>query len=59
MDSLNPGSVVELKRTIWALGKIQIFDGDGSLFATQGVFRDIESGDALVAATEAAPCRAS
>jgi hypothetical protein len=46
-DALAPGSVVESKRTIWALGQIQVFDGgaDGdinttpnSVFATQGVF---------------------
>jgi hypothetical protein len=42
-----PGSIVELKRAIWALGKVNVNDGgaDGvastqpnTLFATQGVF---------------------
>ena len=47
MDALVPGSVPEGKRSIWALGQVQVFDGgsDGvastagnSLFAVQGVF---------------------
>jgi hypothetical protein len=47
MDALYPGSVPEGKRSIWALGQVQLFDGgsDGvaatagnSLFAVQGVF---------------------
>jgi hypothetical protein len=47
MDALMPGAVPEGKRSIWALGQVQLFDGgtDGvastagnSLFAVQGVF---------------------
>ena len=47
MDALVPGSVPEGKRSIWALGQVQVFDGgpDGvaatagnSPFAVQGVF---------------------
>jgi len=47
MDALVPGAVPEGKRSIWALGQVQLFDGgpDGvaatagnSLFAVQGVF---------------------
>ena len=47
MDALVPGAVPEGKRSIWALGQVQVFDGgpDGvaategnSLFAVQGVF---------------------
>ena len=47
MDALIPGAVPEGKRSIWALGQVQVFDGgpDGvaatagnSLFAVQGVF---------------------
>jgi hypothetical protein len=46
-NSVVPGSIVELKRAIWALGKVNVNDGgaDGvastqpnTLFATQGVF---------------------
>lgn len=46
-DAVAPGSVTELKRTIWEAGRIAIWDGgaDGlaatagnSVFATQGVF---------------------
>jgi hypothetical protein len=47
MDALAPGAVPEGKRSIWALGQVQAFDGgpDGvattagnSLFAVQGLF---------------------
>jgi uncharacterized repeat protein (TIGR01451 family) len=46
-EALTPGMVKEGKRTIWAVGKVRVFDGgaDGdaqtgpnTLFATQGVF---------------------
>jgi hypothetical protein len=46
-NSVVPGSIVELKRTIWAMQKMDVYDGgpDGvasttpnTLFATQGVF---------------------
>ncbi len=46
-NSVLPGSIVEAKRAIWALSKVNVFDGgpDGvvstapnTLFATQGVF---------------------
>jgi hypothetical protein len=47
-DTVVPGAVPELKRSIWALGKVQVFDGgadsvadtlgDNTLFMTQGVF---------------------
>jgi glucose/arabinose dehydrogenase/PKD repeat protein len=46
-DALNPGSVVEGKRSIWEAGQVQVFDGgsDGmagttpnTLLATQGLF---------------------
>jgi Tol biopolymer transport system component len=46
-DALAPGSVVESARSIWALGRVEVYDGgsDGdpttagnSLFAVQGVF---------------------
>ena len=46
-NSVLPGSIVEIKRAIWALSKVNVFDGgsDGvastapnTLFATQGVF---------------------
>jgi hypothetical protein len=43
-DTVLPGTVLESKRSLWALDKVQIFDGDAdtiggnTLFATQGVF---------------------
>ena len=47
-ESIYPGTVKELKRAIWALDQIQVFDGgadgnaatsaDNTLFAVQGVF---------------------
>jgi hypothetical protein len=47
IDALIPGAVPEGKRSVWALGQVQVFDGgpDGdaqsannSLFAVQGIF---------------------
>jgi hypothetical protein len=47
VDSLIPGAVPEGKRSVWALGRVQAFDGgpdgdaqsaDNSLFAVQGIF---------------------
>jgi hypothetical protein len=47
VDAVTPGSILESKRTVWALGDVQVFDGgpDGNpatagntLFARQGVF---------------------
>jgi hypothetical protein len=47
LDAISPGTVVEGKRAVWALGKINLFDGgsDGvastspnTLFATEGLF---------------------
>jgi hypothetical protein len=46
-DAVVPGSVREVKRTIWQLGRVALLDGgadglastaDNSTFATQGVF---------------------
>ena len=46
-DALIPGFVVEGKRSVWQLDKVEVFDGgpdgdvatpDNTLFATQGVF---------------------
>jgi hypothetical protein len=46
-DALVPGIVTEDSRAVWAMDKINVFDGgpdgdaqtpDNSLFATQGVF---------------------
>jgi hypothetical protein len=47
-DSVLPGAVPELRRSIWALDKVDVYDGgsdsdadtleDNGLFATQGVF---------------------
>jgi hypothetical protein len=46
-DSVVPGSVRELKRTIWQIGRVALLDGgpdglaataDNSTFATQGLF---------------------
>ena len=48
MDAIVPGSVKEGKRAIWALSRIELYDGgadgdgsttdDNTLFATQGLF---------------------
>jgi hypothetical protein len=47
IDALMPGAVVQGRRSIWALGQVQVFDGgpdgdaqsaDNSLFAVQGIF---------------------
>ena len=48
MEAIIPGSVKEGKRTIWALGRVELYDGgsdgaaattaDNTLFATQGLF---------------------
>jgi hypothetical protein len=47
-DAIAPGTVKESRRTIWALGRVELYDGgaDGdantpagdTLFATQGIF---------------------
>ena len=46
-DAVMPGAVLEGKRSVWEVGKVQVFDGgpDGvasttpnTLFADQGVF---------------------
>ena len=36
-DSLLPGAVKESARTVWGLDRVQVYDGDGALFATQGL----------------------
>jgi hypothetical protein len=37
-DSIAPGSVVESARAIWAMDRIEVYDGGNVLFAAQGVF---------------------
>jgi hypothetical protein len=36
-DALVPGTVLEGKRTVWALDAVKVYSG-GNLFATQGLF---------------------
>ena len=36
--ALVPGAVSELQRAIWALDQVQVHDGAGDAFLTQGVF---------------------
>ena len=47
LDAITPGAVPELKRSVWQLDRIRVFDGgaDGdvstgpdTLFAVQGIF---------------------
>jgi hypothetical protein len=47
VDAVAPGTVLEGRRAIWGLGRLQVFDGgsdnlagtpDNTLFATQGIF---------------------
>jgi hypothetical protein len=37
-DAVVPGSVPEGERAIWALDQVEVLDGDGAVFARQGVF---------------------
>jgi ABC-type phosphate transport system substrate-binding protein len=47
-DAIEPGSVLEIKRSVWQLGQVQVFDGgadgvasttgDNTLFLTQGAW---------------------
>lgn len=37
-NALEPGSVRDGDRAIWELGSVGLFDADGGLFATQGLF---------------------
>ena len=37
-DAVVPGSVPERARSIWALDQVRVYDGNGSLFAVQGLF---------------------
>ena len=38
VEALVPGAVKELTRAIWELERIQVHDGAGNLFMTQGLF---------------------
>ena len=38
VDALIPGAVPEGRRAIWELGRVEVYDGNDTLFATQGVF---------------------
>ena len=37
-DALTPGAAAEGTRAVWAAGTVEVYDGEGSLFMTQGVF---------------------
>ena len=37
-DAIAPGTVTETKRSIWALGAAEMYDGKDGLFMTQGLF---------------------
>jgi len=37
-DAVVPGSVPEGDRAIWALDQLEVLDGNGAVFARQGVF---------------------
>jgi dipeptidyl aminopeptidase/acylaminoacyl peptidase len=37
-DALAPGSVKEGKRSIWALGQVEVYDANDALFMKQGIF---------------------
>jgi Tol biopolymer transport system component len=37
-EAFAPGLVKELRRSIWQLGDLRVYDGSGGLFMTQGVF---------------------
>jgi hypothetical protein len=37
-DTLIPNTIVEGRRSIWRLGAVDVLDGNGGLFETQGVF---------------------
>jgi Tol biopolymer transport system component len=38
LDTLVPGTVTAGKRAVWQLGQVKVYDGNGSLFAVEGVF---------------------
>lgn len=38
MNALQPGALVSGRRSIWELGQAKVFDGNGGLFAVEGVF---------------------
>ena len=38
LDALTPGAVPEGKRSIWALGQVEVDDANGAPFMRQGVF---------------------
>jgi hypothetical protein len=37
-EAFAPGLVKELRRSIWELGSMRVYDGSGGLFMTQGIF---------------------
>jgi hypothetical protein len=37
-EAFAPGIVKELRRSVWALGSMRVYDGGGNLFMTQGIF---------------------
>jgi hypothetical protein len=37
-EAFIPGLVTELRRSVWELGSLRIYDGAGGLFITQGIF---------------------
>jgi hypothetical protein len=37
-EAFAPGLVKELRRSIWELGSLRVYDGAGGLFMTQGIF---------------------
>jgi hypothetical protein len=37
-EAFAPGIVKELRRSVWELGSMRIYDGGGGLFMTQGIF---------------------
>jgi hypothetical protein len=37
-DALVPGAVTEARRSIWALGQVQVRDSGGAPFMRQGIF---------------------
>lgn len=38
LDAVMPGAIAAGDRAIWEVADVEVFDGDGSLFARQGVF---------------------
>jgi len=38
VDAVVPGAAAEAKRMVWELGRVEVYDGGDTLFATQGIF---------------------